>query len=212
MKKLFKKLNQENRYFTPKESQTQNFDLQNLWSALCIWGNKNLSWFYDYNSLNWEWLQLNKLKDENKVFLWDTSSIKSQAKKEGLSKMEQDAFDAAYEAYYDKRWDDVPKLFMTIENYVEIVQKWQRIVLQERPNYIILSQDDTGYVDLVGKDELSEQDVADMQHEHQKFLKYKAAYDKYSDSRPDIVDELWHGPESSEYEADWQKFLEEPLD
>jgi len=51
-----------------------------------------------------------------------------------------------------------------------------------------------------------------MKTEHEKYLKYKIAYDKYVQSRPDIVDDLWHGPESSEYEADWQKFLDEPLD
>lgn len=65
---------------------------------------------------------------------------------------------------------------------------------------------------MIGKDELSEQDLADMKIEYKRCLKYKIAYDKYIQSRPDIVDELWHGPESSEYEADWQKFLDEPLD
>ncbi len=49
---------------------------------------------------------------------------------------------------------------------------------------------------------------ADIKIEHEKYLKYKIAYDKYVKSRPDIVDELWHGPESSEYEADWQKFYD----
>jgi len=106
----------------------------------------------------------------------------------------------------------MPKLYMKIENYIEIVQKWQEFVLKQKPQYIIVSQDDTGYVDLVGKDELSEQDLADMKIEHEKYLKYKAAYDKYVQSRPDIVDDLWHGPKSSEFEADWQKFLDEPLD
>jgi len=45
-------------------------------------------------------------------------------------------------------------LHMAIENYVEIVQKWQEFVLKQKPNYIIASQDNAGYVDLVGKDEL----------------------------------------------------------
>jgi len=212
MKKIFKQLNVENRYSTFQEAQTQNFELQNLWSFLNAWGDRKTNHLLDCKSLTWEWLTLSKTEDGKRVYLWDWSSIKDQAKKEGLSKMEQDAFDAAYEVYSDKRWDDMSILYMTIENYVEIVQRWQNIVLKQRPSYIVLSQDDIGYVDLVGKDELSRQDLEDMKHEHKKYLKYKIAYDKYTKSRPDIVDELWHGPESSEYEADWQKFLDEPLD
>ena len=153
-------------------------------------------------------MRLDRLEKENEVCLWSKWSIKNQAQNEGLSQQEQDAFVEAYDEYSDRRWDDVPKLYMKIENYVEIVEKWQEIVLKQKPNFIILSQDDSGYVDLVGKDELSQQDLADMNVEHEKYLKYKIAYDKYVKSRPDIVDELWHGPQSSEYEADWQKFYE----
>jgi hypothetical protein len=145
--------------------------------------------------------------------LWDCSNLKKQAKKEDLSKLEQDAFDAAYEAYVDNRLYDIPRVRMMIENYVEIIQKWQNIVIKQRAPYVIISQDDTGYVDLIGKDELSEQDMQDIKLEHEKYLKCKIAYEKYMKSRADeINDEQWHGPESSEYEADWQKFLDEPLD
>ena len=49
-----------------------------------------------------------------------------------------------------------------------------------------------------------------MKREDEKYLKYKAAYDKYAQLRSDIFDEFWHGPESSEYESNWQKFLDGP--
>lgn len=208
MKKIFKKLNTENRYVIPQEAQSQNFELQSLWSFLSAWGGKDPNEIYACNGLNWEWLHLDKTEDKKTVYLWNGDSIKSQAKINALTKLEQEAFDSAYMAYSEKRWYDVSMLYMKIENYVEIVEKWQEIVLKQKPNFIMLSQDDSGYVDLVGKDELSDQDLKDMKIEHEKYLKYKIAYDKYVKSRPDIVDELWHGPESSEYEADWQKFYE----
>ena len=213
MKKLFLKTTEDkDGYGIPSGARTKNFSLGQLVTFLEAWGDKDPNEIYTCNGLNWEWLHLGKTNDEKIVYLWDSDMVKNQAKIFDLSKQEQEAFDNAYEAYSDKRWDDMPKLYMAMENYVEIVEKWQDIVLKQKPPYIIVSQNDTGYVDLVGKDELSQQDLADMKIEHEKYLKYKTAYDAYVKSRPDIVDELWHGPESSEYEADWQKFLDEPLD
>lgn len=211
MKKIFLKLNDDT-YWMFSGSQTKNFILGNLYFFLLAWGDRKTNPLSDCHKLTWEWLRLEKTEDEKQVYLWNMGSIKDQAKISNLSTLEQKAFDDAYDDYYEKRWDDIPKLYMNMQNYVEIVQKWQNIVLEQRPNYIILSQNDAGYVDLIGKNELLPQDLADMKIEHEKYLKYKVAYDKYTKSRPDIVDELWHGPESSEYEADWQKFLDEPLD
>ncbi len=213
MKKLFLKLTSDKSgYDIFDGARTKNFSLGRLVMFLERWGDKNSTNIYTCNGLNWEWLRLDKTEDGKQVYLWDKWQIKDQAKKDGLSKVEQDAFDAAYDDYCDKRRDDIPTLYMAIENYVEIVQKWQDIVLKKKPNYIILSQNDTGYIDLIGKDELSQQDLQDMKLEHEKYLKYKVAYEKYVKSRPNIIDELWHGPESNEYEADWQIFLDEPLD
>lgn len=213
MKRIFLHLTEEkDNYETPEKARTKNFTLGALVLFLRTWGNRNYDPLSDCYSLNWEWLCLEKSLDKKNVYLWDKWEIKRQAEKKELSELEKKSFNSAYDDYYEKRWDDIPKLYMSIQNYEEIVQKWQDIVLKQKPNYIIVSQDDAGYVYLVGKDELSQQDVQDMKIEHEKYLKYKIAYDKYTKSRPDIVDELWHGPESSEYEADWQKFLDEPLD
>lgn len=213
MKKIFLKLTDSKRgYGIFEGSRTKNFVLSDLALFLRSWGDKDPTRIYKSIGMCWEWLHLDRTEDINNIYLWDKSELKKQAKVSGLSQQEQEAFEEAYEEYSDKRRDDIPKLYMKIENYVEIVEKWQKIVLNKKPNFIILSQDDSGYVDLIGKDELSDQDLADMKIEHEKYLKYKVAYDQYVKSRPDIVDELWHGPQSSEYEADWQKFLDEPLD
>lgn len=211
--KIFLKLtDNKNRYWIFEGAQTKNFLLSNLVFFLEAWGDRKTNPLSDCNGLRWEWLSLEKTEDKKNVYLWNPESVKYEAKINFTSQEEKKDFNEAYAQYFIKRWDDAPKLYMTIENYAEIVQKWQDIVLNKRPQYIIISQDDAGYVDLIGKDELSQQDLADMKIEHEKYLKYKVAYDKYTKSRPAIVDELWHGPESSEYEADWQKFLDEPLD
>ncbi|MBP9765350.1 hypothetical protein KBD08_03375 [Candidatus Babeliales bacterium] len=213
MKKIYLKLtDDQSRYWIFKNAQTQNYTLGNLIWFLEAWGDYDSKKIYTTRSMNWEWLHLDKSLDEKTVCLWDSSDIKKKAKIQNLSPAEKKAFDDAYNEYYDKRYDDIPKLCMNIENYVEITEKWQKIVSQAQYTYIILSQDDAGYVDLVGKNELSDQDLQDMQREHQKYLKRQAAYAKYVASRPDIFDDIWYGPESSEYEDDWKKFLDEPLD
>lgn len=196
MQKIFLKYHEQLQgYYNFDSSQTCNFILQDLFFFLIDMHDNNL--------------RLSSLP--NKVILWDSDNIKQKADLQFETLEEKRAFDQAYSQYSAKRWYDMPILEMSLQNYEIIAQKWNNI-LKIKPKYIILSQDDAGYVDLVGKDELSQQDLADMKHEHGKYLKYQAAYDKYTKSRPDIVDELWHGPESSEYEADWQKFLDEPLD
>jgi len=166
-------------------------------------------WFFLYRS-QYDWIRITRLPEN--ILYWSWDNIKQKVTDINFDTHEEKtAFREAYSAYSKKRWDDMPKLEIGLQNHEMILQKWH-IIADSKLKYIVISQDDAGYVDLVGKDDLSEQDLADMQHEHEKYLKYKIAYDKYTKSRPDIVDELWHGPESSEYEADWQKFLDAPLD
>ena len=211
MKKVFLKYyEQVAGYHNFNNSQTSNFILQDLFFFLRAWGSRDISWIKKYGGLTWESIQLSS-KDNNTLYLYNSDNIKQKADILSIPEEKKDSFDREYSQYSEKRWADMPTLEMSIQNYEEILSKSNNII-DTKPQFIIISQDDTGYVDLVGKDELSEQDLADMKIEHEKYLKYKAAYDKYVQSRPDIVDDLWHGPESSEYEADWQKFLDEPLD
>ena len=197
MKRVFFKYNDLlNSYCVAnKKEQTANFELQNL---KIILETKNP-------------YKLHLTQSDNKIILWSSDKIKQQASLQFNSKEKNDEFSQTYSQYSNKRWHDMPKLEITLQNYEMIIQKWNEII-NSKPEYIIFSQDNVGYVDLIGKDELSAQDLADMKIEHEKYLKYKTAYDKYTKSRPDITDDLWYGPDSSEYEADWQKFLDEPLD
>ena len=206
MNKFFLKLSSDNDGY--EIFQTKNFELSDLFLFLQAWGDSDSNRIKTSNGLNWEWLSLRKMSGEKYVYLWDRDSVKDPAVISNLSPAEQHAFDNAYEVYLEKRWDDMSKLIMTIENYIEIVYKWQRIALGIQLKYIILSQDAAGYVDLIGKDELSEQDRQDMEIEHEKYLKYKEACEAYDKDHPDHSD-LWRGPQDNEFEEDVMKYYKD---
>ena len=209
MKKIFLNLTDDkHRYWMFQGAQTKNFMLGNLVFFLQAWGDCEPNKIETSNGMNWEWLSLDKTLDEKNVYLWDRDCIKQQAEMPGLSKAEQYAFDNAYEAYLEKAWADMSQLIMTMENYIDIVQKWQKIVLDLQPAYIIISQNDAGYVDLIGKDELSEQDLHDMKIEHEKYLKYEKARQAYQKDHPDHS-EVWRGPQDNEFEEDIMKYYKD---
>ena len=209
MKKIFLKLTEDkHRYWMFQGAQTKNFMLGNLVFFLEAWGNKDPNKIKTCNGMSWEWVRLSKMPDQKQVFLWDWDSIKNQAEIPDLSQAEQYVFDNAYEVYLEKRWADMLQLIMTMENYIEIVQKWQKIVLDLQPAYIIISQNDAGYVDLIGKDELSEQDLHDMKIEHEKYLKYEKARQAYQKDHPDHS-EVWRGPQDNEFEEDIMKYYKD---
>ena len=209
MNKIFLKLSSDNDgYGTVQKAQTKNFALRNLVLFLESWGKYDANKIKTCNGMYWEWLSLGKMPDEKNVYLWDRDCIKQQAEIPGLSPAEQYTFDNAYKVYLEKRWKDMLQLIMTMENYIEIVQKWQKIVLDLRPKHIIILQDDAGYVDLIGKDELSEQDLHDMKIEHEKYLKYKKAREDYDKDHPGYSD-IWRGPQDNEFEEDIMKYYKD---
>ena len=61
-------------------------------------------------------------------------------------------------------------------------------------------------VDIIGKNELSEQDIQDMKLEHEKYLAWKKAEKLYNYDH-EIIDDIWHSPADSVYDADIEKYL-----
>ncbi|MCX5923107.1 MAG: hypothetical protein NTU89_00920, partial [Candidatus Dependentiae bacterium] len=121
---------------------------------------------------------------------------------------DQQAFDDAYRVYYRKRWFDMSKLEMSTENY-ELVQKQWEEISKRMPEYVMLTQDDSGFVEMVGKDTLSEQDLVDTKRENEKFLRYQAAWQKYINSFKPYRSSEWRSPADEEYEADFKPFFDE---
>lgn len=205
-----------NNYVTEDKFRTKIYQLYNVKKVLDVVDHwqvdiKNID---SLDELTAEGIALEYMSSLKQLWIWPAFLIKKQEYKEFSTMEEYSKYNKIYEEYYDKRWQEIPKIKMLIHDWEFLQQKWH-VVKEKKHKYLIFTLDDSGDLDkinLIGKDELSEQDLDDMKIEHEKYLKYKAAYDKYTKSRPDITDDLWHGPESSEFEADWQKFLDEPLD
>jgi len=55
--------------------------------------------------------------------------------------------------------DKIPKLKFSKENFDDVLKQWVKIK-QENPQYLIITQDDSGWVGLQGKQELDDDEVA----------------------------------------------------
>ena len=147
---------------------------------------------------------------QKSVFFYAKDSFKKPIEQDFKTDQEQEAFEQAYDRYYDKRWDDMPKVELSLSDWHSLQEKWEKIK-KEKPHYVIFTLDDSGpldKVDVVGKNELSEQDMQDMNYEHEKYLKYEAARKKYIQNHPDYS-YVWRGPQDDEFQADIMKYYEE---
>ncbi|MCX5923692.1 MAG: hypothetical protein NTU89_03960 [Candidatus Dependentiae bacterium] len=193
MKKYCLKLSSTiNGYGPVKELYTINFALQDLWFFL--------------NTDQYPWLHIIEDEKNNKIILWSEFGLKKKAKMQFDNLADQQAFDDAYRVYYRKRWFDMSKLEMSTENY-ELVQKQWEEISKRMPEYIMLTHDDSGFVEMVGKDALSEQDLVDTKRENEKFLRYQAAWQKYINSFKPYRNSEWRSPADEKYEADFKLFL-----
>jgi len=62
---------------------------------------------------------------------------------------------------------------------------------------------------MIGKDELSQEDIEYFEKERERFLKYEKARQRYVQAHPDYSDDVWRGPQDDEFEADIMKYYEE---
>jgi len=195
IKKTFWKFYPEIRTFGMFEgSQTENFGLGDLWTYLRSKDPDTGVYMYEEGDM---------------MVFFDRDLIKQQELNDVYYPNHELElkYHATYGIYASKRWDDVPKFYITKANYAEIEKKWKQLHI-DKPAYVILSQDESGYVDLIGKEELSPEDLRDMQYENQQFLRYQKAYEKYMQANP-YRSEKWRSPADEEYEADWQKYLDQ---
>ena len=156
------------------------------------------------------WINCEKVSLENKVYIYSDDSFKKQADIDFQTLQQAISFEKEYNIYYEKRWQEIPKIEISIQDWDLLQKKWNQIK-KEKPNYVIFTLDDSGpldKVDIIGKQELSEQDIAYIKQEHEKYLKYKKAREQYIDNHPDYSD-VWRGPQDDEYEADIMKYYEE---
>lgn len=66
------------------------------------------------------------------------------------------------EDYFNE--EDVPRLLMTRQNYDEVINVWN-INIDNPKQYVVLSQDDLGWIRLEAKNELSADDLASIEED-----------------------------------------------
>jgi hypothetical protein len=204
-----------NSYITEEKFRTKNYQLYNVKQVLDIVDRwqvdiKNLD---SLDELTAEGIAFEYMSNLKQLWIWPAFLIKKQQYKEFKTLEEFSQYNRIYEEYYDKRWEEIPKIEISIQDWEFLQKKWHQIK-EENPKYIVFTLDDSAdldKIDLFGKDELSEQDLQDMKIDHEQYLQYKVALQKYRDNLSCYSD-IWRGPQDDEYEADWQKFLDEPLD
>lgn len=181
-----------NRYFVPLNLLTKNKELYNI--------NLALDPIEDFN--------IYVETDNHSVLIWSNDSIKKAANISFKYAQEWREFDDLYEKYYDKRWAEVPSVELSLFDWEKLQKEWKKIK-EEKPEYVIFILDDSGEldkIDIVGKNELSQEDLDYMQHEHEKHLAWKKAIQLYNHDH-EIIDDIWHSPQDNMFDEDIQKYL-----
>lgn len=196
MKKIILKKHSEVQFYNIEKKYTFNCpELYNVHLAL--------------NPFDDSWIECEVAKDTNEVCIYSNEDIKDLADVEFATEEELDRFYDQFYEYHDKRWKEMPKIVLTIANWEQLQEKWKQIK-HEQPKYVFFTlekEKNLDKVDLYGKNELSEEDKIYIKKEHQLYLKYQQAYQKYLDNHPDHSD-VWRGPQDNEYEADIMKYYE----
>ena len=156
------------------------------------------------------WLELAEdKKDPSKVILWSRDNIK-----EGLTpdkfEFNEDyfAYIAECSKYARKRFAEMPAIRISRENYEQLKQQFEGLY-QRRPQYLIMREHDNGHVDMLEQDELSEQDITNMNREYKIFKNYKKRLEAYKKANPHRSS-IWRSPADNEFESDFA--LYDPAD
>ena len=194
MKKIFLKLYQRDfSYGMIEDGQTKNFHIQDL-----FW----------YLERNYDWLHLDEI--DGKLIVWSDWDFKEVIpyNRHNLSFDDYLEYGRAYNIYRNKHWKEIPKVTMTKQNYEEILQQW-KFIQETKPAYLIFTEYDDGRVEIIGKNELSEQDKLDMQREHKIYLNFKRRWKQYLAAHPKRS-KIWRSPADDEYESDFAHY--DPVD
>ena len=212
MKKIVFSFNSvSNSYIEEERFYTQHYQLYNVKSVLDIVDRwqvdiKNLD---SLDELTAEGIAFEYMSNLKQLWIWPAFLIKKQKYKEFPTLVESIEYNELYEEYYDKRWEEIPKIEISIQDWEFLQKKWHQIK-EDNSKYVVFILDDSedlDKIDLFGKDELSQQDIQEITIDHEQYLQYKVALQKYRDNLFCYSD-IWRGPQDDEYDADWQKFLD----
>ncbi len=116
----------------------------------------------------------------------------------------------AHSVYQRARMAEIPKVTISKQDWQNLQEQW-KLIKKDLPKYIVITSDEAQplqKVEIIGKNELSQQDVDDIKKENEKYLKFEEAHNKFLDDHPDIH-YYWRGPQDNELDADIMKYYED---
>ncbi len=173
---------------------------------------RNLPLYDLYNHLDDDQERLIEVKedkkDPNKVIIWSTDNIKKSLMPEDFNAHQDFTRQKDYLAYCEqfgkygmKRFAEMPAIRISRENYEQLKQQFQGLY-KRKHQYLIMREHDDGHVDMLEKDELSQQDIAIMNREHKIFQNYIKRLEAYQKAHPHRS-YIWRSPADNEFESDF---------
>ncbi len=150
------------------------------------------------------WIKLEEDEnDSQKVIIWSTLNIKKGLTLSDFNSLEEDlAYSEQYSKYAMKRFAEMPAIRISRKNYEELEKQWQEI-RQRTPKYLIFREHDNGYVDILEKEELSDEDIKIMNREHKIYLNYSKRREEYEKAHPEKFYPIWRSPADNFFESDF---------
>ena len=167
--------------------------------------------FLEYKDYKDCWVKLEEDEhDPNKVIIWSTLNIKRALTLSDFAAPEEDwAYSERYSKYALKRFAEMPAIRISHKNY-EALEEQIKGLYTRKPKYLIFQEHDNGYVEMIEKDELSDQDHAAMKREHKIYQNYIKRRDEYEKAHPEKRYGIWRSEADNEFESDFA--LYDPID
>jgi hypothetical protein len=158
---------------------------------------------------NWIKLEEDEI-DPQKVIIWSDWNIKKPLDRKNFA-MHEDFVDYlnGYYKYSRKRFAELPAIRISRKNYEHLEQQWQGIY-KKLPKYLIFREHDNGYVDILEKEELSQEDIANMNREEKIGDNYFKRWKEYEKAHPEKLYPIWRSPADNFFESDFA--LYDPVD
>jgi len=198
--------------FIPDSKYFNNSDLCLLSHCLYV-----IARGYDFRNmpildeLNYPGIRFFYDKSIDQVRIYHFGSIKKEVDITEMSDEEHSIYHVQYHAYRAKRYAELPKIDIMAWHWQDLELQWKEF-LEQKPKYLIMELEDEippHKIKMIGKDELSPEDVQCFEKEREKYLKYQKARERYIKNHPDYSDDVWRGPQDDEFEADIMKYYEE---
>ena len=174
---------------------------------------------HNYSELYYLYLALNPIEDmdvkiekiEKIVVIWSSNFFKETLRMYNLdSSKEAIHYEQLYLEYFKKRWLEKPQITLLLSDYNDLKEKW-KIIKSKSPKFIIMTLQNGNLYDTASieeKDSLSENDLAELNHNHAQYLRWKKAEELYNYDY-DIIDDVWRSPADSVFQEDIEKYLDQ---